>query len=72
MNRASRKDKGGSTEDCKRLHEAKDAWDKAKKKPVNISISETSDPTGAWNTYPVPAPKGRDGGGIEANGEPPP
>ena len=39
-------------------------WDKAKKKPVNISISETSDPTGAWNTYPVPAPKGRDGGGI--------
>ncbi len=39
-------------------------WDKAKKKPVNISISETSDPTGAWNTYPVPAPDGRDGGGI--------
>lgn len=39
-------------------------WDKEKKKPVNISISETSDPTGAWNTYPVPAPGGRDGGGI--------
>lgn len=39
-------------------------WDKAKKKPVNISVSETSDPTGAWNTYPVPAPKGVDGGGI--------
>ena len=39
-------------------------WDKAKKKPVNISISETSNPTGAWNTYPVPAPEGRDGGGI--------
>ena len=39
-------------------------WDRAKKKPVNISISETSDPTGAWNTYPVPAPQGRDGGGI--------
>ena len=39
-------------------------WDKAKQKPVNISVSETSDPRGAWNTYPVPAPKGRDGGGI--------
>ncbi|MFK7767960.1 MAG: hypothetical protein AB8B55_12125 [Mariniblastus sp.] len=39
-------------------------WDKEKKKPVNISISETNDPTGAWNTYPVPAPGGRDGGGI--------
>lgn len=39
-------------------------WDKDKKKPVNISVSETDDPTGAWNTYPVPAPGGRDGGGI--------
>lgn len=39
-------------------------WDEEEKKPVNISISETSDPTGAWNTYPVPAPRGRDGGGI--------
>ncbi len=39
-------------------------WDKAKKKPVNISVSESKDPTGAWNTYPVPAPDGRDGGGI--------
>jgi hypothetical protein len=39
-------------------------WDEAKLKPVNISISETSDPTGPWNTYPVPAPGGRDGGGI--------
>ncbi len=39
-------------------------WDKEKKKPVNISVSETSDPTGAWNTYPVPAPNGVDGGGI--------
>lgn len=39
-------------------------WDKEKKKPVNISVSETKDPTGAWNTYPVPAPEGRDGGGI--------
>ncbi len=39
-------------------------WDKEKKKPVNVSVSESSDPTGAWNTYPVPAPGGRDGGGI--------
>ncbi|MGB1928827.1 MAG: hypothetical protein ACPHO8_05940 [Mariniblastus sp.] len=39
-------------------------WDKEKKKPVNISVSETSDPRGAWSTYPVPAPEGRDGGGI--------
>jgi hypothetical protein len=39
-------------------------WDDAKQKPVNISVSETSDPRGAWNTYPVPAPGGRDGGGI--------
>ena len=39
-------------------------WDKAKIKPVNISISETGDPTGAWNTYPVPAPGGVDGGAI--------
>jgi hypothetical protein len=39
-------------------------YDKEKTKPVNVSVSETSDPTGAWNTYPVPAPKGVDGGGI--------
>jgi hypothetical protein len=39
-------------------------WDKEKKKPVNVSVSETADPKGAWNTYPVPAPKGVDGGGI--------
>ena len=39
-------------------------WDDAKLKPVNISVSESSDPRGAWNTYPVPAPKGVDGGGI--------
>jgi hypothetical protein len=39
-------------------------WDKEKKKPVNISVSETADPKGAWNTYPVPAPQGVDGGGI--------
>ncbi len=39
-------------------------WDKEKLKPVNISISEGRDPTGAWNVYPVPAPDGRDGGGL--------
>jgi hypothetical protein len=39
-------------------------WDKAKIKPVNISVSETADPRGAWNTYPVPAPNGVDGGAI--------
>ncbi|MEZ6143488.1 MAG: hypothetical protein R3B84_23210 [Zavarzinella sp.] len=39
-------------------------WDKAKTKPVNISASETDDPTKGWNTYPVPAPGGVDGGGI--------
>ena len=39
-------------------------WDKEEKKPVNVSVSESADPTGAWNTYPVPAPRGVDGGGI--------
>lgn len=39
-------------------------WDDAKNKPVQISMSETDDPTGAWNTYSVNAPKGRDGGAI--------
>ncbi|MDR3691116.1 MAG: hypothetical protein P4L46_17175 [Fimbriimonas sp.] len=39
-------------------------WDKAKIKPVNISVSQTADPRGAWNTYPVPAPGGVDGGAI--------
>jgi hypothetical protein len=39
-------------------------YDKEKTKPVNVSVSETSNPLKAWNTYPVPAPKGVDGGGI--------
>jgi hypothetical protein len=39
-------------------------WDKEKVKPVNVSVSETSDPRGAWNTYPVSASKGVDGGAI--------
>jgi len=39
-------------------------WDKAKIKPINISISESSDPRGAWNTYPIPSPNEGDGGAI--------
>ncbi|UFH47249.1 hypothetical protein LNP27_04240 [Flavobacterium galactosidilyticum] len=39
-------------------------YDKAKTKPVNISVSETSNPTGAWNTYPVSRTEEVDGGGI--------
>jgi hypothetical protein len=39
-------------------------YDKAKTKPVNISVSETSDPKGAWNTYPVSRTAEVDGGGI--------
>ena len=39
-------------------------WDKAKQKPVNISVSRTDDPSGAWATYSVPAPNGVDGGGV--------
>lgn len=39
-------------------------WDIEKLKPVNVSVSESDNPTKAWNTYPIPAPKGGDGGGI--------
>lgn len=39
-------------------------YDKPKTKPVNISVSETSDPAGAWNTYPVSRTAEVDGGGI--------
>lgn len=39
-------------------------WDDAKQKPVHITMSETEDPRGAWNTYAVPAPGGVDGGAI--------
>ncbi len=39
-------------------------YDQPKQKPVNVSVSETGDPRGAWNTYPVPAPNAVDGGGI--------
>ena len=39
-------------------------WDKEKIKPVNIAVSATEDPRGAWYIYPVPSPKEVDGGGI--------
>ncbi len=39
-------------------------YDKAKIKPINISVSETSNPLGAWNIYPIPSPDEKDGGGI--------
>ena len=39
-------------------------YDQPKIKPVNVSVSETNNPLGAWNTYPVPAQQGVDGGGI--------
>ncbi|HEU4633585.1 MAG TPA: hypothetical protein VFS22_06355 [Flavisolibacter sp.] len=39
-------------------------YDSAKTKPVNISVSETSNPTGGWNTYPVSRTREVDGGGI--------
>jgi len=39
-------------------------YDKPKTKPVNISVSETSDPTGAWNIYPISRTAEVDGGGI--------
>lgn len=39
-------------------------YDSAKTKPVNIAVSETSNPAGAWNIYPVSRPEEVDGGGI--------
>ncbi len=39
-------------------------YDKAKIKPVNIAVSETSNPTGSWNIYPVSRTEEVDGGGI--------
>ena len=39
-------------------------YDKEKTKPVNISVSETSNPMGAWNIYPVSRTEEVDGGGI--------
>ncbi len=43
-------------------------WDKPQVKPINLSISETSDPRGAWNTYPIPSPNEVDGGGLDSAG----
>ncbi|MEL6431739.1 MAG: hypothetical protein AAFR54_21390 [Planctomycetota bacterium] len=42
-------------------------WDDGKRKPVHLSVSETSDPTGAWNTYSVDLPAGVDGGAVAAS-----
>ena len=39
-------------------------YDKDKLKPVNIAVSETDDPTGAWNIYPISRTEEVDGGGI--------
>jgi len=39
-------------------------WDKEKVKPVNVSVSESADPRKGWNTYPVSAKDGWDGGAI--------
>jgi hypothetical protein len=39
-------------------------YDESKTKPVNIAVSETSNPTGAWNIYPVSRTEEVDGGGI--------
>ena len=39
-------------------------WDSLQIKPVNISISETNNPLGAWNTYPVSITEAVDGGAI--------
>ncbi len=39
-------------------------YNKPKTKPVNIAVSATSNPTGAWNIYPVSRTDEVDGGGI--------
>ncbi|MBL7846051.1 MAG: hypothetical protein JNL40_01185 [Cyclobacteriaceae bacterium] len=39
-------------------------YDKEKTKPVNISVSATSNPSGAWNIYPISRTEEVDGGGI--------
>ncbi len=39
-------------------------YDKEKTKPVNIAVSETSNPAAAWNIYPVSRTEEVDGGGI--------
>jgi hypothetical protein len=39
-------------------------YDKPKTKPVNIAVSESSDPTLGWNIYPVSRTEEEDGGAI--------
>ena len=39
-------------------------YDAAKRKPVNIAVSESDNPTGAWNIYPVSRTEEVDGGGL--------
>jgi hypothetical protein len=39
-------------------------YDQPKKKPVNISVSASSDPTKGWHTYAVSLPTAEDGGGL--------
>jgi len=39
-------------------------WDKEKKKPVNLCVSKTQDPTKGWSVYPISVAEGRDGGGL--------
>lgn len=39
-------------------------YDDAKTMPANIAVSETDDPRGAWNIYPISIPQARDGGSI--------
>jgi len=39
-------------------------WDKEKKKPVNIAMTNSSDPTKGWNNYAISIPQGVDGGAV--------
>jgi hypothetical protein len=39
-------------------------YDTPKKKPLNISVSSSSDPTKSWNTYPISLPTAEDGGAL--------
>lgn len=39
-------------------------YDKPKKKPVHIAVSESADPTKGWNIYAISRPEEVDGGGI--------
>jgi hypothetical protein len=39
-------------------------YDKPKKKPLNLSVSSSADPTKSWNTYPISLTTAEDGGGL--------